>query len=489
MLSRRHGLMIVFFGVLIVLAVAPRMIAQEALGEGCPTLVKQALEQVGDNCTAMDRNNACYGFNRVNATFAEAQAENFFTTPSDRSALTVLQSIETLPLNAPDNVWGIAVMNVQANVPSSLPGQAVVFMLLGDVQVENAVDPTEAFTPAEPVNVTTTTSANVRSGPSTNNNVVGSVPAGTQLQADGLNADQTWARVLLDNQPVWISRDLLQPEVPGTLGALPVLSRNARTPMQAFYFRTGFEGLDCTESPPSVLVVQGPKSVTVDFTANGADIRISSTVALFTTPQGTLLLLVIDGSALVGGIQIPAGFAIEAPLSPDGRSLAGPWGGFRSMTAEEIAQLIPLENIPVELLHYPIVIPTLGQIAQMLAAMSRPQTSQADETPEPGEIEGTQEPGGEATDTPLISAEVGMIPQEGQYNLVSGNCELSGSARLSGVSPDGKTFKWGVLTMSLVQPNLYVSGGLYVLIKSPTSVQVGGFEAGACITEWEYGGG
>ncbi len=53
--------------------------------------------------------------------------------------------------------------------------------------------------------------------------------------------------------------------------------------MQAFYFRTSISGTQCTEAPNS-LVVQGPQDVAVDITANGADIRLGSTIALYLLP-------------------------------------------------------------------------------------------------------------------------------------------------------------------------------------------------------------
>src|SRR4051794_30129175 len=90
----------------------------------CPTLVKQALEAVGNNCGGLGRNSACYGFNRVNATFSEDVNEGFFSKPSDQTNLRSLQSIDTAPLNDAIQEWGVAVMSVQANVPNSLPGQA-----------------------------------------------------------------------------------------------------------------------------------------------------------------------------------------------------------------------------------------------------------------------------------------------------------------------------------------------------------------------------
>ena len=167
MLSRRF---IILLLVGLLLLAAPTVLhAQTAITDAtCPALVQQALEDVGNNCDALDRNNACYGFNRVDAAFAQEQPEDFFSTPADRAVLNSLASIQTAPLDSDLELWGIATMNVQANVPGSLPGQAVVFMLLGDVAVENAVPPEEAFTPAEPINVTALVNANLRSGPGTN---------------------------------------------------------------------------------------------------------------------------------------------------------------------------------------------------------------------------------------------------------------------------------------------------------------------------------
>lgn len=384
MSSTRH--FFILLAILLLLVSIPILI--QAQGDSnCPVLVQQALESVGNSCTNLDRNNACYGFNRVNATFVETQPEDFFSAPSDRTNLTALQTIQTAPLDTPENIWGIAVMNVQANVPGSLPGQAVIFMLLGDVQVENAVDPTVAFTPAEPVNVTVLTTANARSGPSTNNNVIASVPQGTQLQADGLNRDKTWARVLVNGAPAWISRDLLRPEVQGTLAALPVITDNTLTPMQAFYFKTGVSDISCTESPPSILVVQGPERVKVELTVNGAAIEMGSTIGLMTTASNRLLVMTIDGSARAGGIEIPAGFVLEAPLSEDGKSLDGPWTNFRSLTPQELNALDPLKNLPPGLFHYPLVLPTLGDIARTRAAISAPIA----QPPNPDDVQTTQE--------------------------------------------------------------------------------------------------
>ncbi|MCB9450122.1 MAG: SH3 domain-containing protein [Anaerolineaceae bacterium] len=352
----------------LVLSVPNPGLAQSDAGM-CPALVQQALTELGANCDSLARNSACYGYNRVDATFSESVPDNFFSTPADRSTLTQLDTIQTAPLDESLQAWGIAVLNVQANVPNTLPGQAVTFILLGDVEVENAVAPEDALQLAEPINVTTTTGANIRSGPTTRANVIGSVPENTELAADGLSADQDWLRVMYASGPGWISRQIITTDADIT--SLPVFTAESRTPMQSFYFRTGVGDPVCEESPPSLLVVQGPNDVKVDITANGADITIGSTIVLRLLPGNIIQLITISGNAEIGGINIPAGFTMTAQLSPDGKSIVGGWSDFRPLTDEELAELQPLEGIPGNLLHYAIVLPTAEDIQAALATFAQ----------------------------------------------------------------------------------------------------------------------
>src|SRR5215467_15657768 len=93
--------------------------------DACPPLVEQALKDLGQSCDALDRNSACYGYNKLSATFSEQKPDNYFSKVSDRTPLNVLDTLTTTPLNTDAGTWGVAVMRVQANVPNSLPGQAV----------------------------------------------------------------------------------------------------------------------------------------------------------------------------------------------------------------------------------------------------------------------------------------------------------------------------------------------------------------------------
>ncbi len=239
--------------------------------------VEEALSSVGSACGDLARNSACYGYNDVLATFEQTTDPIIFQAPSDRTAVNVLESIGTSPMDTALEKWGIALMSLQANLPEALPGQNAVFMLLGNTQVENAVAPEDAFGGGALVNVLTNSAAGLFSDADSESEVIASIPGNRDLQADAISEDGGWVRVVYDGLPGWVTRNVLAENA--EIDTLPVLTPETRTPMQAFYLRTNITGTDCTEAPDS-LIVQGPQNLKIDINANGADIQLGSTIGL-----------------------------------------------------------------------------------------------------------------------------------------------------------------------------------------------------------------
>jgi LysM repeat protein len=302
MIQRRFPLWLILFCVLLISGTAAHSLAQDS---ACPALVELAISQVGDNCAGLGRNVACYGYNSVQATFSQSVNDGFFSRPADRSRLEQVRTLTTAPLDLGLGQWGIAVMNVQANVPDTLPGQAVTFMLFGNTEIENAVEPIdESITP---VTVITQSAVDLRSGPTTNSAVVTTFAPGTVLDATGLSEDGTALQVSSTESTGWIDRVAVNANP--ALDALPIIGNASQTPMQSFYFRTRPDGLECSQTP-SVLAIQSPEGITVNLNANGADIQIGSLIVLEILDDGrTMRLTVLDGEAVLeGGIVVPQGF-------------------------------------------------------------------------------------------------------------------------------------------------------------------------------------
>jgi hypothetical protein len=330
----------------------------------CSELAQEALNQSAQNCGDLGVNAACYGYNRVSVLFNSDLSEDLFSEPADRADVAQLQTIETSAYNLNSEFWGVAVMKLQANIPNTLPGQSVTFILMGETEVVDAapddslVLPSTVTVAVQPLN-----RSNIRSRPTTRANVVAIVESGQALEADAVNETGSWVRVTANGIPGWISSLAVgDPDV----STLPVITGESFAPMQAFYLKTKFGKPECDEAP-STLLVQGPKNIAIDLRVNGADITISSTVLFRTTDENTLELTVLEGKAVVSNLTIPAGFRSFVPLTTNGETpeatveplavASGDWQGCQPLTDEERASLQTFTNIPASLLSYAITVP------------------------------------------------------------------------------------------------------------------------------------
>lgn len=104
----------------------------------CPDIVTSALDSVDDFCADIGRNQACYGNFNLSAE-PQPDVDTFaFESIGDIADVANILSLNLTPLNESAGTWGVAVLNLQADIPNTLPGQNVTFVLFGDVQIENA---------------------------------------------------------------------------------------------------------------------------------------------------------------------------------------------------------------------------------------------------------------------------------------------------------------------------------------------------------------
>lgn len=355
----------VVFGVSILLLISG-LASSGAQPSVCEALVQETFAALETACADAPGSSACFG-RAAAATLADGSAASF-GQPGDLLALADVQAIQTQPLDAAGGEWGLALLNVHANVPRGLSEQGLRFVMLGEARLENVVDGAAAFTPAEPLTITPLVAANLRAAPNLDGQVAANAPVGTQLLADGLSPDGQWVRVMKDGQVAWVSRQIVTAS-DGDIESLPRIGANARTPMQAFVLHTGADAADCAEAPPSLLVIQSPGGVAASITVNGVDIRFDSAIAL-RAPDGTLQVIALGGSTAVDRIPVPAGFTLDVPLGEGNRAPAGPATGLRPISGGERDALNRVAGgLPESLLYSPLSVPTAAQVAEVLAAI------------------------------------------------------------------------------------------------------------------------
>jgi Tol biopolymer transport system component len=337
---------------LVALALSPSTgLAQDSYEQ----LVTRALSELGTNCANLEVNNVCVAFDNVQVSFTGAAPAGFTGALGDRAELTAVNSVQTTPVNLADSTLGIAVMYVKTtNIPGALTDQSAMFMLIGDAQIGNAVAPEAAFIPAAPVTVTTVAQAQVLGAPGSGAQVLGTVASGAQLQADAVSPGAAWVRVMYDNQVAWISRDAL--DASAGPGSLPVITRDSRTPMQAFSFHTGSVTPPSLAVPPDVILVQSPKNIGIDIWANDVQIHVEGVIFLRTLSDGRMQLITADGNATVfpntpNQVGVVAGTSVifGGDTWTEWRILTqGEWDGFGSF-----------EIIPGNITVYTITLPDI----------------------------------------------------------------------------------------------------------------------------------
>lgn len=101
----------------------------------CEDYMDDVLPIIDNICSTLSRNEICYGNSNITAQPNALQFANL----GDVVSLSDLFSLELSALNQNTNEWGVAVMNVQANLPDTLPGQNVTIVAFGDVSMTPTV--------------------------------------------------------------------------------------------------------------------------------------------------------------------------------------------------------------------------------------------------------------------------------------------------------------------------------------------------------------
>ena len=145
-MGRRILQILVLSGLLLCLSAL--LISVRAQQLDCSDAIKAAMKQVGDKCGNIGRNKACYGSGTVVATPNDGvQPQDFvFQSPGDKVDVNKLKSLRLTALDPTGQQFGVAYLEIQANLPDTDPTKYVTLILSGDTQLQNvSTAPSQAF--------------------------------------------------------------------------------------------------------------------------------------------------------------------------------------------------------------------------------------------------------------------------------------------------------------------------------------------------------
>ncbi len=333
--------------------------------DACPAIVQSALDATDANCNATGRNQACYGFETVEAVPHSETETLAFDVPGDIEETAAIRALHLSGMDVDENIWGMSVLRVQANLLYSSVEQNATYLLFGDVDV-TAATPLRDFD----ATIMAAGSVNARNSPSTDGAVVSTLASGTALRVNGRNATGDWLRAEISDtgETVWVFASLVM--VDGDIDELTIVEGDdsAYAPMQAFSLRTGTDDEGCTEAPQSGLLVQIPEGAGEIF-INGVNVRLGSTAFFQAEANDALYIYLLEGSAIVGAFGEQAvfeGTRVSVPLD-ENLTATGPPTSPEPYVAEAV------ESLPVNILPRPVTISdpaTEAEIEEAFAALN-----------------------------------------------------------------------------------------------------------------------
>ena len=298
--------------------------AQEAV---CNEIVAQALLDLSEKCADFERNSLCYGHSRVDASFAEESGLSEFDTSGSRAPLTQLESLQTSGLDVGNGHWGLAIMNLQANLPQSRPGSGVIILLGGDAALAHDVDVSQIDEIREPIGTVALEPTTRFAQAATIAAELGQLQKDEIALVDARTNTGEWLRVVVDGTVSWVERDRLAPLQ--AMESLPVVDTPDPFAMKAFSFSSASGIPECDAAEP-ILVIQTPAETSVNLTVNGVDIHVESFVSFQQVHRNALSMSVHRGSATTAfGNTILAGNTVVGILAStgNGRTTILDWSG------------------------------------------------------------------------------------------------------------------------------------------------------------------
>ena len=310
---RRSTILMIFSTILLTLSIA------ESQVQSCSAVYESAIDTIDQLCNSVERNQACYGHPQLSAE-SQPDVETFaFASPGDIEDVLKIKSLELAGYDEEAEIYGMAMMLLQANLPGSLPGTNVTILLFGENTIESVETP--------PTEISATISAsgtiNVRAEPSTNGQLATTLPSETELVANGRNEASDWVRVVLpEGGNGWIADFLL--DIEGNINELEVVEgTEVMGAFQAVYLKTGIGQSSCETLPDDGILIQTPSGMgEIQFTINEVNVTLGSTAYITSVPGDVMTITLLTGQATVSAfdetVYVPRGAFTTIALDDEG---------------------------------------------------------------------------------------------------------------------------------------------------------------------------
>lgn len=237
----------------------------------CETLVVQAVREIGSACRELGTNEACYGNNRIDAELNDDAIS--FSASGDIVGVESITRLTTQPADPDTGEWGIAVLDIQADLPEDSDG-SVRLLLFGGVELDPVVPEGIAEdAPTCSVSNSGGRGVNMRVGPGTDFAIVDSLRPGEEAVGYGIDTSGEWIRTARG----WVAETVTANDC-DAVNVIEETSDAYTAPMQNFTLSLTETG--ACEAAPNGLLIQAPDNEVANILINDVELRVGSTAFL-----------------------------------------------------------------------------------------------------------------------------------------------------------------------------------------------------------------
>ncbi|MBX3085382.1 MAG: hypothetical protein KF716_27355 [Anaerolineae bacterium] len=121
-----------------------QLVATVAQGaNGCAELFQRAMDTLHNSCAEVGRNEACYGNQSIMATLRDSALS--FNSVGERVNVAEIERLTASALDLETQHWGLSLLKLKVNLPDTLPGANVTFLIHGGTSVENVSGDMQVF--------------------------------------------------------------------------------------------------------------------------------------------------------------------------------------------------------------------------------------------------------------------------------------------------------------------------------------------------------
>lgn len=240
--------------------------------------------------------------------------------------MTALEGIDTL--SSSDETWDALALSLPANDPET----NVQLILLGHAELSGLDASANAPAITATVRNASPFSANLRSGPSTDYEVAGTLGLGSETTADGRTADSGWLRLQTETGTAWIASSLVTSS--DDLSALAIVDVNSPSATQSslyFWNDAPLEGCDLASTG---LLVHYASETPTQLLINDTALRlVNATLFLQASSAEALTINVLNGDVSItsagetteaeAGAQVSVALGGDAGLSATAAPVVG----------------------------------------------------------------------------------------------------------------------------------------------------------------------